>query len=70
MIHTAFSFIFFNLKGSNVMKRTLGFLLCVCLVVNLLPVFGVSVASPESDFTFDGARGTITKYIDSGGEVV
>ncbi len=51
------------------MKSIFGLLFCICLIVVLLPVFGVSAASPENDFTFDATTGTITKYIGSDGDV-
>ncbi len=59
------------MKGKIVMKKTriLSFLLCVCLVVNLLLVFGVSATSPESDFTFEDSTGTIIRYVGSAKDV-
>ncbi len=58
------------MKGRIFMKKTriLSFLYCVCLVIGLL-VICVTAASPEGDFTFDAATGTITGYKGSGGDV-
>lgn len=51
------------------MKKILSLLLCFCVITGLLPVFGVFAASPESDFTFDAATGTVTGYTGLGGDV-
>ncbi len=51
------------------MKKTLGLLLCFCMIIYFLPALGVSAASPEGDFIFDDAAGTITGYSGPGGDV-
>lgn len=51
------------------MKRFFYILLCVCMIIGMLPGLHVFAASPESDFVFDPATGTITGYTGPGGDV-
>ncbi|MDI6914482.1 MAG: cell wall-binding repeat-containing protein [Desulfitobacteriaceae bacterium] len=48
-------------------KKILSLILMACMVLSLLPV---AARAAESDFAFDSATGTITKYNGPGGDVV
>jgi len=49
------------------MKKFMSFLVAVSMIIAFIP--GISAASPESDFEFDPATGTITDYTGPGGNV-